>query len=149
MLHAARWAWTQVGIGLLGVVTAILLNMLWARTLGLRGIALSTLIAAIQSALLATFAVRRLLNVPWPRGFARDLRNVIIPCLAMAAVIVPLRWWIGPSSGNPLQAFLTCAIAAPAGLLGLWVAFKLGQPDVVAALAALRRRLHKPMGAQS
>lgn len=149
VLHAARWAWTQVGIGLLGVVTAILLNMLWARTLGLRGIALSTLIAAIQSALLATFAVRRLLNVPWPRGFARDLRNVIIPCLAMAAVIVPLRWWIGPSSGNPLQAFLTCAIAAPAGLLGLWVAFKLGQPDVVAALAALRRRLHKPMGAES
>ncbi|MFZ2237619.1 MAG: lipid II flippase MurJ [Dokdonella sp.] len=149
VLHAARWAWTQVGIGLLGVVTAIVLNMMWARTLGLRGIALATLVSAIQSALLATFAVRRLLDAPWPRGFGRDLVNVIVPCLALTAIIVPARWLIGPSSGHPLQAFLTCAIAAPAGLFGLWVAVKLGQPDVVAALTALRRRLRKYTGAQS
>lgn len=146
VLHAARWAWTQVAIGLLGVLTCIVLNLLWARELGLRGIALSTLIAALQSALLSTLAVRRLLGVPWPTGFARELAKVLIPCLVLAALVLPLRWWIGPTSGQPWLAFASCALAAPAGLIALWVALKLGQPDTVAAYSALRRRLGRSAG---
>lgn len=140
VLHAARWAWTQVGIGLLGVLTCIVLNLLWARELGLRGIALSTAIAALQSAVLATWAVRRVLGVPWPVGFARELGRIILPCLLFALLMLPLLLLIGPTSGHPLRALLACLAALPVGLASIWLALAMGQPDIVEGLAMLRRR---------
>ncbi|MBO9661982.1 lipid II flippase MurJ [Dokdonella sp.] len=141
VLHAARWAWTQVAIGLAGVATCIALNALWARELGLRGIALSTLIAAIQSAALSTWAVRRLLGVPWPPGFGRDLAGVVLPCLVLIAIVLPANHWIGPADGDRLRAFAHCLIALPALAAALAVAWVLRQRDLRDAVAMLSSRL--------
>src|SRR6476646_9693442 len=77
VLNSALMAWTQVMIGLLGVATSILLNMLWAEKLGLRGIALSTTLSALQSAILASICVRRLLGAHTSGDQYRELMRVI------------------------------------------------------------------------
>lgn len=141
VLHAARRAWTQVGIGLAGVATCIALNALWARELGLRGIALSTLIAAIQSAALSTWAVRRLLRVPWPPGFGRELAGVVLPCAVLVAIVLPANRLIGPSGGDWLRALAHCLVALPALAVALAVAWRLRQPDLLDAVAAIGARL--------
>lgn len=146
VLHAAHWPWTQVGIGLLGVLTCIGLNILWTRDFGLRGIALSTLIAAIQSAALATWAVRRLLGVPWPATFARDLVGVLLPSAVLVAIVMPVTLALGSSGANPLHAFATCLVAFPAIAAALWVAWKLRQPDLLDAWQAIGARFPRLRG---
>lgn len=146
VLHAAHRPWTQVTIGLLGVLTCIGLNILWTRTYGLRGIALSTLIAAIQSAVLSTWAVRRLLRTPWPSGFGRDLAVVVLPCAVLVAIVVPGNWLLGPPGGSPLRAFATCLVAVPAVAAALALAWHLRQPDLLAAVDAMRARFGRRRG---
>lgn len=144
VLHAARRPWTQIGIGLSGVATCILLNMLWARTLGLRGIALSTLIAAIQSAVLATWAVRSVLGVPWPKEFGRELAQVLIPAAILTVLAGGARYLLGepPTGDSRWWALGVCIATVPAGAAALYAAWRMRQPDVIDALAMLKLRLY-------
>lgn len=62
-IHAIREPWTQVKIGLIGVVTNICFNAILIKPFGLAGVALATSIALIQSSILSTLVVQKKLGI--------------------------------------------------------------------------------------
>jgi len=151
VLNSALMAWTQVTIGLLGVATSILLNMLWAEKLGLRGIALSTTLSALQSAILASICVRRLLGAHTSGDQYRELIRVIAP-IAVLAVAAFAALYLVPQSlqarSSALWAIAAGATVIPAALLAFAVAWKLRIPEVGSLLALASRFARRvPVGA--
>lgn len=146
VLNSALRAWTQVTIGLLGVATAIALNMLWAERLGLRGIALSSAISALQSAALAALCVRRLLGSRLSRDQWLQLARI-----GACVLVLGVGTWAGqrlvPASLETTHGFLWAVISGaavvPAALAALAVAWKLGIPEVGSLLALIGRRMGK------
>jgi putative peptidoglycan lipid II flippase len=150
VLNSALQAWTQVTIGLLGVVTAILLNTLWAEKLGLRGIALSTTISSLQSAILSSICVRRLLGTRTGPDQWRELARVVVP-IAVLGVAAYLGQALVPddlkSRSNALWALAAGMTVIPAALLAFGVAWKLRIPEVSSALALAGRLARRvPLG---
>jgi len=138
VLNSALKAWTQVTIGLLGVATAIFLNMLWAERLGLRGIALSTTISSLQSAILASISVRRLLGTKASREQWSEIVRILIP-MAVLGIAAYIGQSLVPedlkSRSNALWAIATGAMVIPAVLLAFFTAWKLRIPEIFSALA--------------
>ena len=138
VLNSALKAWTQVTIGLLGVTTAIFLNMLWAERLGLRGIALSTTISSLQSAILASISVRRLLGTKASREQWSEIVRILIP-MAVLGIAAYIGQSLVPedlkSRSNALWAIATGAMVIPAVLLAFFTAWKLRIPEIFSALA--------------
>ena len=142
-LHAAIHPWTQIAIGLAGVATCIGLNLLWARRLGLAGIALSTVLSSLQSAVLSTWAVYRLIGRRWPAGFVAEITSLGL-CGAVLAAGVAGGLALVPESlraVSPLLWALACGCSAlPALALSGWIAWRLGQVELREAWTALQRR---------
>ena len=148
VLNSALQAWTQVTIGLLGVATSILLNMLWAEKLGLRGIALSTTLSAAQSAILASICVRRLLGTSGAQG--RELMRIVAPIavLGVAAFAGLTRPDTLQARSSALWAIAAGATVIPAALLAFALAWKLQIPEVGSLLALASRLTRRiPIGA--
>ncbi len=151
VLNSALQAWTQVTIGLLGVATSILLNMLWAEKLGLRGIALSTTLSAAQSAILASICVRRLLGTSGAQG--RELMRIVAP-IAVLGVAAFAGLYLVPDAlqarSSALWAIAAGATVIPAALLAFALAWKLEIPEVGSLLALASRFTRRiPIGANS
>lgn len=151
VLNSALKAWTQVTIGLVGVATAILLNMLWAEKLGLRGIALSTALSSLQSAILASFSVRRLLGSRTSGEQRRDIARILVP-IAVLGVAAYAGQALVPDDlkarSNALWAVATGAMVIPAALLALIVGWKLRIPEIISAIALAGRLARRmPRGA--
>ena len=153
VLNSALMAWTQVTIGLVGVATAILLNMLWAEKLGLRGIALSTTLSSLQSAILASICVRRLLGTRISSEQWRDLTRVVAPVAVLGAVAFAGLYLVPATlqaRSSMLWAVAAGATVIPAALLAFVVAWKLRIPEVGSLLALASRFARRiPIGANS
>jgi putative peptidoglycan lipid II flippase len=153
VLNSALQAWTQVTIGLLGVATAILLNTLWAEKLGLRGIALSTTLSSLQSAILASICVRRLLGAR-PSGEQRRGLMRIFASIAVLGIVACAGLYLVPGTlqarSNTLWAIAAGATVIPAALLAFALAWKLKIPEVGSLLALASRLTRRiPIGANS
>jgi len=139
VLHAAVRPWLQVGIGLAGLATHLLLCQLWADAHGARGVAWATTLSMLQSALLSLLAALWILRWRWPRGLLPELGTLAIVAAGIAAAggfLRPLAW-PAAGAGRPLHAALALALAGLSALMGLALAHALRQPD----LAWLRQRL--------
>jgi putative peptidoglycan lipid II flippase len=83
VLHAMIQPWTQVKIGLVGVLTNAVLNALLIRPLGLGGIALATSLSLIQSAVLSTWVIQRRLQISVAGPMAQAARQILLMTLLL------------------------------------------------------------------
>lgn len=142
VLHGMIMPWTQVAIGLAGVATNIALNMMWTERLGLRGVALSTLVSQAQSALIAAFVVGWLLRTP-PSSAERRAPLRLLPPVAILVLVLVLERMLIPAdlyeTSHRLWALVACATAIPAALAALWAAAWMGIPEASLVLGLARR----------
>jgi putative peptidoglycan lipid II flippase len=83
VLHAMIQPWTQVKIGLVGVLTNAVLNALLIRPLGLGGIALATSLSLIQSAVLSTWVIQRRLQISVAGPMVQAARQILLMTLLL------------------------------------------------------------------
>jgi putative peptidoglycan lipid II flippase len=143
VLHAALRPWTQIAIGLAGVASCIGLNLLWAQRLGLPGIMLSTVLSSLQSALLSTWAVRRLLDRPMPARFGVEIRCLFLCGGVLAGGVSLGRFFVPESlylSVPKLWAFVSILCALPAVGAAIFCAWHLGQSELREAGDLIARR---------
>lgn len=93
ILHASLRSWTQVLIGLLGVVTNALLNLALYKPFGLAGITAATALSLCQSLILSFIVVYRQEFRGVMRDLLRDiLRPLALPFIVVAAVLLVLQY---------------------------------------------------------
>lgn len=83
VLHAMIQPWTQVKIGLMGVLTNAVLNALLIKPLGLGGIALATSLSLIQSAVLSTWVIQRRLQISVAGPMVQAARQILLMTLLL------------------------------------------------------------------
>lgn len=143
VLHAAVRPWLQVSIGLLGVATHLGLCLWWGDDFGAIGIAWAATLSMLQSAVLSLVVALRLIGGRWPPGLTRDLRDLALITLCMAAVGWMLRSFAWPEGvqDRTWAAIAAMAVAACSGLAGLACAWWLRQPDFRWMMEGALRRL--------
>jgi putative peptidoglycan lipid II flippase len=132
VLHAAVRPWLQVGIGLLGVATHLVLCRVWGDSHGAAGVAWATSASMLQSAALSLFAALWVLRWRWPAGLWPELAKLAAVASTMAAagaLLLPLVW---PSlaEARRFHALEAMLFAFLAGVMGLACAWLLRQPDL-------------------
>jgi putative peptidoglycan lipid II flippase len=140
VIHSMIRPWTQVLIGLAGVATCVGLNLVWAQRLGLRGVALSAVLSQLQSALIASLVVRRLLGTDAP-GARLTTLQVLAPVGMLAAILLLARVAIPASlyEANHRLWAVACGLAAiPAGFAAIAVALRLRLPEAVDVVTRVR-----------
>ena len=144
VIHAAIRPWTQVAIGLAGVVTNVVLILLWIEPYGIAGVALATSVSMAQSALVSHLVVRRVLGGERDASLPRELGKVLVLTSAFVAAAQAVRYGLAPI----LESLPTLAASllelAIAGLAGAAAAFAtglaLGQPELLALTRRIARR---------
>lgn len=133
VIHSMVRPWIQVFIGLAGVASCVGLNMLWAERLGLRGVALSSVLSQAQSALIAALVVGRLLGSPATPALRRERLRLLVPVGVLALTLLAARMLIPESlyaMNHRLWAVATGACALPALALALAAAWWMRIPEL-------------------
>lgn len=124
ILHASLRSWTQVSIGLLGVLTNASLNYLLYEPYGLSGIAAATAISLTQSMILAVLFVYQQEFKGLLKVMIRDiLKPFLVPFILVALIlfgITQLDSWI-ILGHHKLDAAFDLALAALAAIVVIFV----------------------------
>ena len=152
ILHASLRSWTQVSIGLLGVVTNASLNFLWYEPFGLAGIAAATAFSLTQSFLLAFAVVYRhalkgILKQTYHRAI-RPLMPLFIAVPLLLAVIVQLDS-ILEISHHKLDAAVDLGLAGLAAMLVIFVFRWENLPEIESAKSRVNGIARKVLTRQS
>jgi putative peptidoglycan lipid II flippase len=143
VLQAMSRPWTQVRIGLLGVVTNVILNAVLIAPLGLKGIALASSVAFTQSALMSLWIVEKHLKAPVVRDLILPLGKIVavaIAFLAAAELFGAVLMFVFDPHDAVIKSICQLGGAVPAAVVAFWAGVQLKLDEVTVMLRIMQRR---------
>lgn len=143
VLHALSRPWTQVRIGLFGVVTNVVLNAILIAPLGLKGIALASSVAFTQSALVSLWIVEKQLKAPVVRDLLLPLGKIVmvtITFLAASELFGAVLVLVFEPHDGVVKSICQLGGAVPATVVAFWVGAHLRLDEVTVMLRIVQRR---------